>query len=400
MGKQSARMIYNAQDHKDIGYNGEFHSQIYVTDNNANPELVWEKYGGEPTLPSFSFKVQDTTINGKTGEVVSAGHAFIYVEKIEGKELVIDWGDGLQTVVPSYEFTSNVEYEHAYPTSNGTIYTVTLCGGFGGFMGCCENNGHLRNNYSCIVELLSPIYPQMLRQYDNGIYSAHNMFKYVRTLTKVCSNLLRRLRNIGTIEFAAMFENTSISDIPVRFFEGIKSGYLGKVFSGTNIETIQPGTFCGIDAMGNTHPYYGCSKLKYVYDAPVNIGNMSGAFSFNKVLEVFDTEIHGGTNFNCCFQGASNLRIISSRIFTNSPDATNFGSCFEGCTSLVSGVDEYMFDNNVGALNLFRTFYSCSSVTGMLPALWERDNIADNTLCFYNCANATNYNEVPDSWKS
>lgn len=54
MGKQSARMVYQGKDHKDIFFNGKYHWSMY-----KGSKLVWEKLAGDEC-----FVTADTSVHG------------------------------------------------------------------------------------------------------------------------------------------------------------------------------------------------------------------------------------------------------------------------------------------------------------------------------------------------
>ena len=63
MGKQSARIFFDNQDHKDIVFDGYYHTKMYLTDENGVATLVWEKLGGRPIIPpKGEVEVRTTTL--------------------------------------------------------------------------------------------------------------------------------------------------------------------------------------------------------------------------------------------------------------------------------------------------------------------------------------------------
>lgn len=393
MGRQSSRLWFGT-DHKDIYYNGYYHKQMYLTDKKSKTELVWEKLE-ETEIPVFSFKVQDTTVSGRTGEVVGKGVAYIYFEKIEGQEVIIDWGDGTQTILPSYETTSNTEWLHAYPTNNGTIYNVTLSGGFGGFMGCCANRGHLFNGYSCISELNSPILPQMLGSNVSG----GNMFGYLITLKKISGNLFEKIRDVNYY-YSGMFSNSGLTEIPTGLFAGISQANIGNMFYNCNdLTTINANSFLGVDAIGANNPFATCSNLRFMYDAPANVNWASEPLPGS--IEIADLSFVNAVSLANIFSNNRTLKKISPDIFKLSPNVKNLSGCFGGCVNLSEGIREDMFDYLDEISDVSNLFYYCSSITANVPRLWERAeaNKINHYACYYGCTNAANYNDIPEDWK-
>lgn len=75
MGRQSARLIYQGKDHKDIYYNGHYHDAMYWSDNEGNVTLVWEKLKGTlvKNISMLSY------VNGKYYAVVESAD-YMYQE--------------------------------------------------------------------------------------------------------------------------------------------------------------------------------------------------------------------------------------------------------------------------------------------------------------------------------
>lgn len=396
MGRQSARMYYSGNDHKEVYFNGNYHKQMYLTDSVGNPDLIWEKLAGE--IPTYSFIVQDSTINGKTGEVEYEGIAYFYVNIIKDKSYTIDWGDGTKEVVSGN--TESTQRSHQYPTKDGTLYKVTLSGGFGKFMGCSSDGGQRLSHYSSIVELTDPLLPQMLERFDDGTASIGYMFDECITIRKICGNLLEKVIEENLMWFTGAFSKTSITETPVGLFNGIRKGNdMGSAFSYCQkLVIVNAGTYLGADNMGYGMNFTDCTSLRYIYDAPSN-ARWNYTFSDNKVLEIANVDIVSGLSFEETFDGCTNLKMISKDMFKGSPDATNFRRCFAGCTSLEDGVDEYFFENNLGELDVYGAFMNCESITSKVPELWNRGNVKNYQYCYYNCVNASNYSEIPSGWK-
>ena len=62
-------------------------------------------------------------------------------------------------------------------------------------------------------------------------------------------------------------------------------------------------------------------------------------------------------------------------------------------------IPENLFVNNTEISNFHVTFVGCAGLVGNSPALWERENVTNYAQCFKNCANLSNYADIPDSWK-
>ena len=65
------------------------------------------------------------------------------------------------------------------------------------------------------------------------------------------------------------------------------------------------------------------------------------------------------------------LQAIPATLFDRVADATRFGSCFIGG----------------------------GSITGPVPELWNQFPAAEGGGCFLGCTGASNFNDIPQSWK-
>lgn len=104
-----------------------------------------------------------------------------------------------------------------------------------------------------------------------------------------------------------------------------------------------------------------------------------------------------GTGLQGTFYGCTSLASIPSGIFKNCNQITGFGSTFRSCTSLTS-IPSNLFDDTTSCTTFANCFLGCSGITGALPELWNTYPSATGTACFSGCTNASNYDDVPDSW--
>lgn len=90
MGKQSSRIYYQEKDHKDIYYNGHYHSAVYLckesADGKVKCELLWRKIFEEnlyihPSLNNTDF-LPDSGLSALTVDMdakkayLAPGHTF------------------------------------------------------------------------------------------------------------------------------------------------------------------------------------------------------------------------------------------------------------------------------------------------------------------------------------
>ena len=105
-------------------------------------------------------------------------------------------------------------------------------------------------------------------------------------------------------------------------------------------------------------------------------------------------------NFIATFAACTGLTSIPEGLFDNNTLVSTYGfeATFEGCSGLTS-IPEGLFDNNVNCTSWRDCFYSCISLDGDAPDLWNDYPGADGTDCFYNCTGLDNYSLIPSDWK-
>ena len=113
-------------------------------------------------------------------------------------------------------------------------------------------------------------------------------------------------------------------------------------------------------------------------------------------------------DFEGTFEWCTSLTSIPTDLFANCPNVTDFSNAFLGCTSLVS-IPADLFANCPNVADFSGAFYYCTNLTGNAPELWTRvpDGEAneyigtpDGQSCFGDCSNLTNYEQIPEYWKS
>lgn len=338
MGRQSARLLNNKKDHKDIFFNGNYHKQMWVTDAQANPTLVWEKLRKSDNY--FGMIVRDTMVLSDYGiGSFPAGMVLFYADS--QNLLKVDWGDG------TVEETRGL-LRHTYPTTDGTLYEVKIYGDITEFR-------TWQNYCSAVVEITTPLLRTMYSSY--GDYPRFNqMFAYSKTLTKIPDNFLDNFKDYDgdmPIDTIAMFAYSGLDSLPSGLFGGLKiSG--GNIFeSCKSLTNINPTIFSGTD----------------IY------------------------------SFKAMFMGCDSLQTITSGLF-NTNNNVDFSYCFYECTSL-SNIPENLFDNCPNISRIDYCFYNDSNITSNVPSLWNREfeKQAFHAKCYYNCINAENYDDIPWLWK-
>lgn len=347
MGRQSARLLNNKKDHKDIFFNGNYHTQMWVTDAQANPTLVWEKL---PEDNYFGLILNDTLIvSDFSSNTPEKNVVYIYAEVFDYSEkwLTIDWGDG------TIEKEVTGKLKHNYPTSNGTKYEVKIYGEIGEFQAWTLSN----NSYcSAVVGITTPIQATMTTNTSLSYPSFTQMFAHCKGLKTLPKDLLINFKDYNGSNYIntnSMFKYSGLETLPIDLFSGMK--ILGNdIFANCNyLQSINPSIFTGADV--------------YSFEAMFN---------------------------NCISLNSVPYGLFSSK------NNISFRRCFENCTSLVS-VPENLFDDCPNILRVDSCFKNCSSITSKVPALWERtfSNADFYSDCYYMCYNASNYSEIPVNWK-
>ena len=112
--------------------------------------------------------------------------------------------------------------------------------------------------------------------------------------------------------------------------------------------------------------------------------------------------------FSGAFSNCTSLTEIPEDLFSNCPQVTSFEGTFEYCTNLTI-IPQNLFSNCLNVEKFFWTFFGCTNLSGEAPKLWERvPNGSTNDYigspngngCFYNAIGLSNYNEIPNYWKT
>lgn len=122
--------------------------------------------------------------------------------------------------------------------------------------------------------------------------------------------------------------------------------------------------------------------------------NLSGSIPeklFENHIEVVDI---GGVFCQCSGLTGN----IPENLFKDCTKITSVNDMFVGCAGLTGSIPAKLFDNNTLISSFYATFNGCTKLTGNAPALWNRTNALTGNLCFSNCRNLSNYNQIPKAW--
>lgn len=363
MGRQSARLINRGKDHKDIFFNGHYHKQMWITDKNANPTLVWEKL---KTLNAFTFTVRDTMVSYTAGGwTPDAGTIRLNIGVAYKENFTIDWGDGtVETLTGS---PNSQGFVHTYPTSDGSLYTVNVYGDIVTFVG----NIYMQSSYlSCIEEIITPL-PKVLCERLVTAYSGPSgMFVYCKSIKKIPEYLFSEFKHFDgyTINVNITFMDSGLTELPANIFYGIKK-LLGAPFKELpSLQSVNPMVYAGVEEYQLDSAFINCTSLLH---AP---------------CEMFT--IFNGTSAMAVFSGCTALLSASS---INNSTIEKMDGIFRECSKL-----EVMGNIYVSTLkSLAKAFYGCSSLTKMGGINCE--NLEDISYIFYGCGALEEIGEIKSS---
>lgn len=347
MGRQSARLLNNKKDHKDIFFNGNYHTQMWVTDEEANPTLVWEKIQGEVY---------------KGLELVAYVNYSNSVFMFQAKgNFTVNWGDG---TVESFNKTSLSYIIHPYSIRAGQnlYYDVLVSGDI------TDLSFQSASRLSAVKNALPPT----LEKTDFT-----SMFSYLNTIDlTVNADLFKYCGDV--LIFDNCFYNSRLTDIPEGLFENCISAKSAKgCFQSTKITSIPDNFFSNLLGIENLDScFYGCSSLETV---GTNVFKSCNALK--SIVNIF---------------GFTNITSLEEGIFDDLEELENAQKmCFQ-CTKLES-IPYSLFDKCKKLNDVYYAFYNCSAITSKVPPLWEREWESINKYygCYYNCTNAENRNDIP-----
>ena len=343
MGRQSARMILGLNDHKDIYFNGYYHNQMWLTDANSNPTLMWEKLAND----YFGLILKDTMIASDYGTgTPEVGTVYLEVASADGSNLRIDWGDG------TVESLQGRLAKHSYPTSDGTEYDVKIYGPIGYFRPWRFEND---NGSSAVAEITTPLMATMTSNEYADYTDISLMFAYCKALKILPDNLFENFTGTREkyIDTNMMFAYSGIEHLPNNLFSDMKIRGAGIFQNCTALKDINPTIFQRAEVETFWGMFSGCTSLVMIN---------SGLFATDNMVE-----------FTRCFENCTSLTVVPDNLFDYCPNIIRVDYCFAGCYSIITEV----------------------------PRLWEREwyTISYYQDCYLQCYNVANYEEIPIDWR-
>jgi hypothetical protein len=254
--------------------------------------------------------------------------------------IVVDWGDGNESVVTSITDTDRI---HTYTTTG--VYNISIFGNMPGFK--VNNNAVIRSLITGII--------------DFGRVGLKTLdFFGCNNITSIpASNTMEvEYRGLGNmISFSGFMRGTGITTIPNDIFEFSPiATTFSDIFSFTPITTIPSGLF------DNNEP---------------------------------------ATNFGAAFNNCLSLSTYPSNLFNNNVNVLSFSSTFRNCIALTSPL-EFSTNNSVTIFdNVYNMSTTSNAMSGTAPTLWERSPTPSGTAAFRNCTGLEDdqFAEIPSNFK-
>lgn len=304
----------------------------------------------------------------------STEYSSFRVATMYGSRVIIDWGDGFST--KEYENLSNTNVNHEYDDIDKE-YKVTLSGyltrvEFRQFenlkfvtpvISTLQTIANMFDRYSRTYDYLDSIPPDMFSTLsDNDLIGSIVQFcRYQDNIRSIPDGLFDRLINVTTANIAFAYCK-NLSYIPADLFRNMKKLKTAEyIFDGCeNLREVPEGLFSE------------CSELT----------SIRTAFRYNKLLTS-----------------------IPSMLVSKDPDSPpiDMQECFLGCASIRYIPDDF-FHNIGNPKSIARIFSDCSGLQ-YIPPIWDESiygtkyTSITHTNCFQNCANASNFKDVPTGWK-
>lgn len=214
--------------------------------------------------------------------------------------------------------------------------------------------------------------------------------------------LFKHIPSGASVMINQMFQNATIDDFPVGFFEGLDGvkGGIGELFeAATFTKGLKAGMLTGlVNATSADRMFYGTgiteipSGLFEGFAVNATAVDMSKVFfNCNKLTaipaDVFDPVASKATKFIDTFRLCTSLKAIPEGFCNSCTNVTSIANMFYGCSSLEKLPSE-MFRGAAGKLNACgAVFQNCTSITevpdGLFSFITARN--AGFTFCFSGC---------------
>ena len=413
--------------------------------------------GGKGIVPyesSFQFTVRQASTSTPTTIYFSQQYDTI------DYDVLIDWGDGAQTIIPAgVNWTSSI-YRPTHDYGNTTEeYTISISSSKN-IIPVLTQDYRINDVYidgskylgvvNCITyksayvtHILTP-----LLKFDWYNISLNSLYKYrlaylfaviaphtesSNSLQTICDDLLINNPELECLNNMFARQGELQYDY-MKLIRHLYAMYKGKTISLYRAFHKLPSTATMTQENFEeyTSKYYGITdSLDYAY-----YGFLFSSFPFNFV------DYPNVTDFSSTFSSCSNLTTIPEGLFQYNTAVTSFSDTFGGCEGLTT-IPEGLFQYNIAAnfghtfwwgenlvLNsnifcneatdmhtrfldvlfssttntgaFYETFesFSYNSITGTAPRLWKYTYLRTPSSkgCFSNCTGLSNWNYIPTNW--
>lgn len=218
---------------------------------------------------------------------------------------------------------------------------------------------------------------------------------------------------------AAFLTKINVPNVcPIKNFIGSVYNYGAAFTSSYKLESVSGDVWSGLDLTENIEEdlvavFYKCKALKAVpkeFKFPnltkYSIHGLFNTTGISEIPENFFSSLNPAAEtliINDCF-AQTLITSIPENLFANLPASSTVYyaiSLFGACSHLTS-VPNNLFANfpNDSRTRFRTTFHDCVGITGAVPELWVSHPNAQHEACFINCINASNYDQIPDDWKT
>lgn len=313
-----------------------------------------------------------------------------------------------------------ISVDTPFPEPYHTIYQTTV--GLESLFKGCQNLEHFPNN------LFVNIAASGLQ-----IDSLRSAFADCQKLTRLPKKLFKGL-TITARDISYLFGGcTSLTVLPEDLFSNPSFNNVLNVsmlFTGVPIDQI-PFRLPFTSATSANGIFYACPELREVredlFSECTNLQTVNGCFSSSGIESIPGNLFSQNTQLKVVSSAFSStiIKSVPSGLFNNLPLLEDASSCFENCNQLITIQDapfygcpnlydlEQCFYNcyrlqsvpsslfsGLPSYAVFREcFDSCRAITSPVPELWEQYTTSRRNYCFYGCANAANYSDIPSNWR-
>ena len=343
--------------------------------------------GGKGIVPyesSFQFTVRQARTSTPTTIYFSQQYDTI------DYDVLIDWGDGAQTIIPAgVDWTSSI-YRPAHDYGNTTEeYTISISSSkniIPVFSRSSEYAYCMVDTTAYVRHILTPLlkfdWYNFTDIYDR--YRVRYLFSIARTsyncLLTICDNVFINNSELKVLDYLVSAQQ----DLQNTYINLINQLY--QVYNGSGLsldyafgQLPSTATMTQENFEEYTSKYYSIrGSLDYAY-----YGFLFSSFPFNFV------DYPNVTSFSYTFTGCSNLTTIPEGLFQYNTAVMSFSDTFTGCSNLTT-IPEGLFQYNTAVTKFSGTFYDCSNLTTIPEGLFQYNTaVTEFFRTFDYCSNLT-----------